>query len=146
MGRLTEGWTWLTNSRKWHYFVEGRSLCSKWMLFGNPTLETGTDDSRFWHIATLDRYDLGDAFVRAREHIRASRNVQRAVHDEPSDHGQACHDPLCIRVVRRELGPPAPLGRAVMFLGIFCALGVWGSYLLIGWLTKPRDTNNRRER
>lgn len=273
-----------------------------------------SDDSRFWHIATLDRYDLGDAFVRAREHIRASRNVQRAVHDEPvdtahkdmrqqgcfgvrevrtvevltcnllrkhhpaagfigedylsvriwlsdaaivnvrpklqelrgyiskntlagecgfgfdpyivsracadiredrynvdlegvaddpdtigeargnsyprpllvshdairlngllrgvggstgalagggksvpkkqhgpyarsrSDQGQACHDPLCIRVARRELGPPAPLGRAVMFLGIFCALGVWGSYLLIGWLTKPRDTNNRRER
>ena len=30
-----EGWTWLQNSPKWHYFRDGRSLCSKWGLWGN---------------------------------------------------------------------------------------------------------------
>ena len=40
-----EGWTWLHNSKKWHYFVDGRSLCGRWMLFSNPGLEQGNDDS-----------------------------------------------------------------------------------------------------
>lgn len=30
-----EGWTWLANSPKWHYFRDGRSLCRRWMLFGS---------------------------------------------------------------------------------------------------------------
>ena len=29
------GWGWPGNSRKAHYFVNGRSLCSKWMYFGD---------------------------------------------------------------------------------------------------------------
>jgi len=40
-----EGWTWLINSRKWHYFVGPRSLCRRWALVGNPELEKGNDDS-----------------------------------------------------------------------------------------------------
>lgn len=40
-----EGWTWLSNSRKWHYFVDGRSLCKKFMLFSTSGLEQGKDDS-----------------------------------------------------------------------------------------------------
>jgi len=32
----TEGPGWPIRSRKAHYFVEGRSLCGKWMWFGNP--------------------------------------------------------------------------------------------------------------
>ena len=33
-----EGWTWLHNSPKWHYFRKGRSLCGRWGLFlvGEP--------------------------------------------------------------------------------------------------------------
>lgn len=34
MSETKEGWTWLLNSRKEHYFVEGRSLCGKWMYLG----------------------------------------------------------------------------------------------------------------
>ncbi len=41
----TEGWTYLTNSRKWHYFIDGRSLCKRFMLFFLPELEQGDDDS-----------------------------------------------------------------------------------------------------
>ena len=41
----TEGWGWLSNSPKWHYFVDGKSLCSKWALWGNPELSQGNDDS-----------------------------------------------------------------------------------------------------
>ena len=43
----TEGWTWLSNSMKWHYFIreDGKSLCGKWGLWGSPELEQGNDDS-----------------------------------------------------------------------------------------------------
>lgn len=42
-----EGWTWLANSRKWHYFVDGRSLCRRFMFFAEPKsgYEQGNDDS-----------------------------------------------------------------------------------------------------
>ena len=40
------GWTWLHNSRKWHYFHYDRtSLCGKFMLLGKTRLEQGNDDS-----------------------------------------------------------------------------------------------------
>lgn len=32
---LTEGWVFLSNSKKAHYFREGRSLCRKWGYMGN---------------------------------------------------------------------------------------------------------------
>lgn len=38
-----EGWGWPANSRKAHYFVDGKALCGKWMFFGN--LEEGNDES-----------------------------------------------------------------------------------------------------
>lgn len=42
----TEGWNWLHNSRKWHYFADGRSLCGKWMTLGtNADAEQGGDAS-----------------------------------------------------------------------------------------------------
>lgn len=40
-----EGWTYLTNSRKWHYFIDGRSLCGKFLLLVIPELEQGNDNS-----------------------------------------------------------------------------------------------------
>lgn len=40
-----EGWTWLRNSPKWHYFVDGRSLCKRFMLFSTSKLEQGQDES-----------------------------------------------------------------------------------------------------
>jgi hypothetical protein len=36
-----EGWTWIIGTPKWHYMRKGFSLCGKWMLLGNPTLEQG---------------------------------------------------------------------------------------------------------
>jgi hypothetical protein len=41
-----EGWTWLQNSTKWHYFVDKRSLCGKWELWGDDELEQGNNDSK----------------------------------------------------------------------------------------------------
>ena len=40
-----EGWTWLINSRKWHYFVDCKSLCGKFMRLSNLGLEQGNDGS-----------------------------------------------------------------------------------------------------
>lgn len=42
---MSEGWTYLLNSRKWHYFINGISLCRKFMLISRPELEQGNDDS-----------------------------------------------------------------------------------------------------
>lgn len=33
----TEGWTWLYNTPKWHYFINQESLCKRWMLFTKGT-------------------------------------------------------------------------------------------------------------
>ena len=44
-----EGWTWLRNSRKWHYFERktGRSLCGGYLLFSVPEdLEADTGPSK----------------------------------------------------------------------------------------------------
>lgn len=40
-----EGWTWLQNSRKWHYFRDTRSLCGKWSYLGLDNFEKEGDDS-----------------------------------------------------------------------------------------------------
>jgi len=37
------GWGWPVNSRKAHYFVNGRALCGRWLFFG--PLEQGNDDN-----------------------------------------------------------------------------------------------------
>ena len=29
-----KGWNWLSNTPKWHYFLDGRSLCGKWLGLG----------------------------------------------------------------------------------------------------------------
>lgn len=39
-----EGWMWLSNSPKWHYFMDGQSLCGKWMTFSKK-FEQGNDSS-----------------------------------------------------------------------------------------------------
>lgn len=41
-----EGWTWLFNSTRWHYFRGGRSLCGKFLLLSRSGLQLGSDDSR----------------------------------------------------------------------------------------------------
>lgn len=42
---LKEGWTWLTNSSKWHYFVNKKSLCGRFAIWSDDDLEQGNDDS-----------------------------------------------------------------------------------------------------
>lgn len=38
-----KGWGFPPSSRKAHYFIDGRSLCSKWLFFGD--LEDSNDNS-----------------------------------------------------------------------------------------------------
>jgi len=40
-----EGWAGSYGSRKWHYFVKGRSLCRRFGLISKVKLELGNDDS-----------------------------------------------------------------------------------------------------
>lgn len=42
-----EGWTWLYQASKWHYFREQNSLCRKWAIFNHPKegYEIGNNDS-----------------------------------------------------------------------------------------------------
>ena len=39
----TEGWSWLLNSRRDHYFVNGRSLCDKWGIIGYGDCDDTSD-------------------------------------------------------------------------------------------------------
>jgi hypothetical protein len=41
----SEGWTWIIGSPRWHYMINGMSLCGKWLLLGKPKLELGNDTS-----------------------------------------------------------------------------------------------------
>lgn len=41
----TEGWNWLLNSSKWHYFRGGRSLCGNWLGLGLTEYQQGNDES-----------------------------------------------------------------------------------------------------
>lgn len=36
---MNEGWTWLSNSRKWHYFRDGRALCGRFLLLSDAALQ-----------------------------------------------------------------------------------------------------------
>lgn len=45
MAEIKEGWGWLINSTKWHYFVDGRSLCRRWQILFPIKLERGNKDS-----------------------------------------------------------------------------------------------------
>ncbi|MDD5013584.1 MAG: hypothetical protein PHW73_00595 [Atribacterota bacterium] len=40
-----EGWNYLFNSKYWHYFRDGKSLCGKWAIFSMKDVEQGNDDS-----------------------------------------------------------------------------------------------------
>lgn len=42
-----EGWTWLQNSAKWHYFRDNRSLCGKFAVLRTPQegFEIGNNES-----------------------------------------------------------------------------------------------------
>lgn len=42
---VAQGWSWLINSKKDHYFVGGRSLCGKWLRFSNSDL-SGTSENK----------------------------------------------------------------------------------------------------
>jgi hypothetical protein len=42
---MKEGWTYLINAAKWHYFRDSRSLCGKWMYLGTSDLVKGHDAS-----------------------------------------------------------------------------------------------------
>lgn len=44
---LREGWAWLINTTKWHYFHDKKSLCGRWMLplHSGDDLEQGNDNS-----------------------------------------------------------------------------------------------------
>ena len=42
---MKQGWTWLINSPRWHYFVKGKSLCGRWMIISDANLEIGNDNS-----------------------------------------------------------------------------------------------------
>lgn len=41
---VRRGWAWPLNSKKAHYFMDARSLCRKWLFFGE-VVEDGNDNS-----------------------------------------------------------------------------------------------------
>lgn len=37
----SEGWGFPGNGKRWHYFINGRSLCGKWAFFGPLEADDG---------------------------------------------------------------------------------------------------------
>jgi len=64
---MNEGWTYLYNSPKWHYFRDGRSLCGKWMTFSKE-LERREIDSPDNCVACKKKRDKELAKEHANEH------------------------------------------------------------------------------
>ncbi len=51
-----EGWTWLYNTPKWHYFVKQQSLCRRWMLFtGGAYLEPEMRSNRIGYCKICEK-------------------------------------------------------------------------------------------
>jgi len=67
----TEGWTWLYNSRKWHYFRDGKALCGNWMLLRDPTDGYAADDDSPDNCAACAR-------KRAKEREKSAKNAEKA--------------------------------------------------------------------
>ena len=44
MNNLEEGWVWLSNTKKVHYFRQGRSLCSRWGCLGPGPFSLSSND------------------------------------------------------------------------------------------------------
>lgn len=42
---MNEGWVQLNNALKRHYFIDGRSLCKRWMYFGDAGLDWDRGDN-----------------------------------------------------------------------------------------------------
>lgn len=42
---IPRGWGYLINASKWHYFVDSRSLCGRWLCLNSRSLEDKNDDS-----------------------------------------------------------------------------------------------------
>jgi hypothetical protein len=61
MDKTKEGWGWPGNSKKAHYFINGHSLCQKWLFLGvlDQPQETsdkpGPDDCAACHKKLLAR-------------------------------------------------------------------------------------------
>ena len=43
--RPPEGWGWIYGAVRWHYFRNFQSLCRKWEIFYNDSLDPGNNDS-----------------------------------------------------------------------------------------------------
>lgn len=43
--KTATGWGWAFNARKAHFYVNGLSLCGRWVIFGGSGLELGNDNS-----------------------------------------------------------------------------------------------------
>lgn len=63
---MNEGWTWLWNATKFHYFRDNRSLCGKWAVIGKQEYRQGNNDSPDNCTACRRRLE-GEAKRKARE-------------------------------------------------------------------------------
>ena len=69
-----EGWGWPANTRKAHYFVESRSLCGRWLFFGE--LENFSHNSPSNCLPCRRKREKLES-VKAKKQDRARRKFQR---------------------------------------------------------------------
>jgi hypothetical protein len=57
---IKRGWGWPTNSKKAHYFFDGRSLCGKWGFFGDVDDADGSSKGALPHLANALAIAVGE--------------------------------------------------------------------------------------
>lgn len=90
--QANEGWKWLANSPKWHYFREGRSLCCRWGTFAKDGFEQGKDNSPDNCPTCLKKL--------REENPTLCPFCNKAMKYDPKDHGWSCKRKVC--------SPPKP--------------------------------------
>ena len=49
---MKEGWNWLLNSGKYHYFRNGQSLCGRWGILSNGGIDENHPDDDYENCKT----------------------------------------------------------------------------------------------
>ncbi len=57
---------------------------------------------------------------------------------------EKCNDPLCVRIARRELGEPVPLGRAILVIGVILISVSAPVFLILILFLNPKTQRNKK--
>jgi hypothetical protein len=70
---IAKGWKWVYGSPKFHYFIEGQSLCRRWLVLSDRDLELGNNNSPDNCIAckkVINKIEYYNEYINSPEYLR----------------------------------------------------------------------------